>query len=130
MMNTEERDAIVAYRKEKAHKTLDEIPILIEHELWNTAVNRLYYACFFAVNALLISRQIETKTHEGALRMLSLHFTKTQKLSTELNRFYVDLFDNRQSGDYADFTIFDRKMVEELYKQAIIFIDTIEKLIE
>jgi uncharacterized protein (UPF0332 family) len=129
-MNTEERDAIVAYRKEKAHKTLDEIPILIEHELWYTAVNRLYYACFFAVNALLISRLIETKTHEGALRMLSLHFTKTQKLSIGLNRFYVDLFDSRKSGDYADFTYFDRKMVEELYKQAIIFIDTIEKLIE
>jgi len=130
MMNTEERDAIVAYRKEKAHKTLDEIPILIEHELWNTAVNRLYYACFFAVNALLISQQIETKTHAGALRMLSLHFTKTQKLSIELNRFYADLFENRQSGDYADFTNFDREMVEELYKQAIVFIDTIEKLIE
>ena len=130
MMNTEERDAIVAYRKEKAHKTLDEIPILIEHELWNTAVNRLYYACFFAVNALLISQQIETKTHAGALRMLSLHFTKTQKLSIELNRFYADLFENRQSGDYADFTNFDREMVEELYKQAIVFIDTIEKLIK
>ena len=99
MIDKEAREAIVAYRLEKAHKTLDEIPI-------------------------------ETKTHAGALRMLSLHFTKTQKLSIELNRFYVDLFDNRQSGDYADFTIFDRKMVEELYKQAIIFIDTIEKLIK
>jgi len=129
-MNKKERDAIVAYRKEKAHKTLDEIPILIEHELWNTAVNRLYYACFFAVNALLISRQIETKTHAGALRMLSLHFTKTRKISIELNRFYADLFDNRQSGDYADFTYFDKEMVEELHKQAIIFVHTIEKLIE
>ena len=61
-MNKEERDAIVAYRREKAHKTLNKIPVLIENEMWNTAVNRLYYACFFAVNALLISRQIETKT--------------------------------------------------------------------
>ena len=130
MMNKESRDAIVAYRIEKACRTLNEIPILIEHEMWNTAVNRLYYACFFAVTALLISRQIETKTHAGALQMLSLHFTKTQKLSIELNRFYADLFDNRQSGDYADFTYFDREMVEELYRQAIVFIDTIEKLIE
>jgi len=130
MIDKEAREAIVAYRLEKAHKTLEEIPIHIEHELWNTAVNRLYYACFFAVNALLISQQIEIKTHAGALRMLSLHFTKTQKLSIELNRFYADLFENRQSGDYADFTNFDREMVEELYKQAIVFIDTIEKLIE
>ena len=129
MMNKESRDAIVAYRREKAHKTLNEIPILIEHEMWNTAVNRLYYACFYAVNALLISRQIETKTHAGALRMLSLHFTKTQELSIELNRFYTDLFDNRQTGDYADFTYFDKETVEEIHKQAIVFVDAIEKLI-
>jgi len=130
MMNKESRDAIVAFRLEKARKTLGEIPILVDHELWNTAVNRLYYACFFSVTALLISQQIETKTHAGALRMLSFHFTKTEKLSMELYKFYADLFDNRQSGDYADFTYFDREMVEELHKQAIVFIDAIEKLIE
>jgi len=130
MMNKESRDAIVAYRREKAHKTLNEIPILIEHEMWNTAINRLYYACYFAVAALLINCQIDTKTHAGALRMLSLHFTKTRKLSIELNRFYADLFDNRQTGDYADFTYFDREMVEDLHKQAIIFIDAVEKLIK
>ena len=130
MMNKESKDAIVAFRIEKARKTLEEIPILVKHGLWNTAVNRLYYACFFAVTALLINQQIETKTHAGALRMLSLHFTKTEKLSIALNRFYADLFDNRQSGDYADFTYFDREMVEELHKQAIVFIDAIVKLIE
>ena len=130
MMNREAREAIVTFRMEKAHKTLGEIPILVEHELWNTAVNRLYYACFFAVTALLISRQIETKSHAGALRMLSLHFTKTNKLSIDLNRFYADLFDNKQSSDYADFTYFDREMVEGIHKQAIVFIDTVKKLIE
>jgi len=61
MMNRDARDAIVAFRIEKARKTLGEIPILLEHELWNTAVNRLYYSCFFAVTALLTNRQIEAK---------------------------------------------------------------------
>ena len=130
MMNKEERDAIVSYRKEKARNTLNEIPVLIENEMWNTAVNRLYYACFFAVNALLISRQIETKTHSGVQRMLSLHFTKTEKLSIEQSRFYADLFDSRQDGDYADFTYFDKSKVEDFYKQALIFVETIEKLID
>ena len=128
MMNKETREAIVAYRIEKAHKTLNDIPILIEHAMWNTAVNRLYYACFYAVSALLISIQIEAHTHAGVRRMLALHFTKTQKLSVELNKFYSDLFENRQSSDYADFVYFDKETVEELYKQAIVFIDVIEKL--
>ena len=130
MMDKETRSAIVAYRIENAHKTLNDIPILIGHEMWNTAVNRLYYACFYAVSALLISVQIEAQTHAGVRRMLALHFTKTQKLSVKLNKFYSDLFDSRQSGDYADFVYFDKETVEELYKQAIVFIDAIEKLIE
>ena len=129
MMNEETRDAIVAYRLENAHKTLNEIPIHIEHELWNTAVNRLYYACYYAVTALLIHSGIEAQTHAGVRRMLALHFTKTEKLSIKLNKFYTDLFENRQTSDYADFIYFDRETVEELYEQAIVFIDAIENLI-
>ena len=128
-MNKDTRDAIVAYRIENAHKTLNDIPILIEHEMWNTAVNRLYYACYYVVSALLINVQIEARTHAGVRQMLALHFTKTQKLSIKLNKFYTDLFESRQSSDYADFIYFDKETVEELYSQAIIFISEIEKLI-
>ena len=129
-MNKETRDAIVAYRLENAHKTLNEIPIHIEHELWNTAINRLYYACYYAVTALLINSGIEAQTHVGVRRMLALHFTKTEKLSIKLNKFYTDLFESRQTSDYADFIFFDCETVEELYKQAIVFVDAIEKLID
>ena len=62
-------------------------------------------------------------------RMLALHFTKTEKLSIQWNKFYTDLFENRQTSDYADFVYFDRETVEELYRQAITFIDVINKLI-
>lgn len=54
-MTTAERNEIVKYRLSRAHETLNEVEILIENKLWNTAINRLYYACFYAVNALLVS---------------------------------------------------------------------------
>ena len=129
MIDKETRGAIVAYRLENAYKTLNEIPIHIEHELWNTAISRLYYACYYAVTALLINSGIEAKTHVGVRRMLALHFTKTEKLSIKLSKFYTDLFESRQTSDYADFIFFDLETVEELYKQAIVFIDTIKKMI-
>ena len=109
---------------------MNDIPILIEHEMWNTAVNRLYYACFYVVSALLISIQIEAQTHAGVRSMLALHFVKSQKLSIKLGKFYNDLFESRNSSDYSDFIYFDKETVEDLYKQAIVFVDTIEKLIE
>lgn len=129
-MNQAIRQAIVAHRLENAHKTLAELPILMENKLWNTAVNRLYYACYYAVSALLISYNIEAKTHSGVRSMLGMNFTKTEKLSIEMNKFYFDLFENRQASDYADFIYFDRETVDELYQQAALFIKTIEKLIK
>jgi len=130
MMDEETRVAVVEYRLENARNTLNELPILIENEFWNTAISRLYYACFYAVTALLVSHRIETQTHAGARRMLAMHFTREGKLSIELSKFYTDLFENRQTGDYQDFIYFNREIVEELYKQGIVFVHSIEELIK
>jgi uncharacterized protein (UPF0332 family) len=129
MINNEDREAIVNYRLENAHKTLAEITIHIQNELWNTAISRLYYSCYYAVSALLIKSGIETQTHSAVRRMLSLHFVKTGKLSAEWSKFYTDLFENRQTGDYADFVNFDRQDVEDFYNQAVSFVDIITELI-
>jgi uncharacterized protein (UPF0332 family) len=48
-MNELERKALVNYRIKRANGTLHEINILVENELWSVAVNRLYYACYYAV---------------------------------------------------------------------------------
>ena len=51
-LNDEEKQSVVAYRLEKANKTLDDAKKVIEMELWATAANRLYYAAYYAVSAL------------------------------------------------------------------------------
>lgn len=56
-MKEEERKELVEYRFSKAKKTLEEVDLHIENELWNTAVNRLYYACYYAVSALLLKNK-------------------------------------------------------------------------
>ena len=60
-MNDSERSELVKYRIAKANSTLNEIHLHIENQLWNTAVNRLYYACYYAVTALLINSEINTQ---------------------------------------------------------------------
>ena len=47
----------------KDSNTFGEVQIHLENALWNTAINRLFYACYYAVTALLIDQGIETKTH-------------------------------------------------------------------
>ena len=53
-MTNEERDEYVRYRIESARNTLEAAKVLANNQFWNSAVNRLYYALFYAVNALLV----------------------------------------------------------------------------
>jgi uncharacterized protein (UPF0332 family) len=94
-MKSDDREKLVSYRINKAKETLQEVDLHIESELWNTAVNRLYYACFYAVNALLVRYEIKTKTHAGVRQMLALHFIKTGLIPEESGRYYSILLDKR-----------------------------------
>lgn len=42
-MNESERRTLVLYRISKATDTLKEVDVHIDHQLWNTAVNRIYF---------------------------------------------------------------------------------------
>ena len=44
---------LVAYRIARAKDTYEDAVILSERERWNSAINRLYYAAYYAVMALL-----------------------------------------------------------------------------
>ena len=129
-MNEEDRKEIVKYRLTKAHETLHEVEKHIENKFWNTAVNRLYYACYYAVIALLISKKIKAQTHAGVRQMLGLHFIKTGLINIELGRYYSNIFDKRLTGDYDDFIDYEKDDVLALIQPAKEFIQEIDKLIE
>jgi uncharacterized protein (UPF0332 family) len=40
------------YRIQRANETIKEVETHIKNKFWNTAINRMYYACFYAVGAL------------------------------------------------------------------------------
>lgn len=129
-MNEEERDELIRYRIKRAFDTLNEVNILIENKLWSTAINRLYYACYYAIIALLLKYQIPAKTHAGVRQMFGLHFIKKGLISSELGKFYSDIFDKRQIGDYDDFVVMSEEDVKAFLPFAEKLIDDIEKLLK
>ena len=124
------RSDYARYRLLKAQETLKEIPILIEKEFFNTAVNRLYYACFYAVGALLIIHDVETSTHSGCRQKFGQLFIVTGRISKELGRHYSELFEKRQKGDYDDFFDVDKITVNRLYQPTVELIETIGKIVD
>jgi uncharacterized protein (UPF0332 family) len=125
-MTSEEKRDLVIYRIAKSKNTFAEIGLLVNNKLWNTAVNRLYYACYYAVIALLIDKGIETLTHAGARQMFGVHFIKTGLIERDSGKFYSHLFDLRQTGDYDDFIDFSKEQVLALLDPADKLIAQIE----
>jgi uncharacterized protein (UPF0332 family) len=69
-LNEENRNALVTFRIERAKETLIEAKDNAELGHWRVVANRLYYACFYAVNALLIKNEITAHTLSSQLKNL------------------------------------------------------------
>ena len=129
-MSESGRDELVEYRLRRAKETVNELDVLVQNKFWNTAVNRMYYACFYSVTALLSHSDIHVQTHSGARQMFGQKFVKTGLLPRELGKLYSDLFDLRTSGDYDDFIDIREQDVRELIDQVKHFVTEIDKLIQ
>ena len=128
-MNSGDKEDLVQYRLSKSRSTLKEVYNLLELTYYNTAINRLYYAAFYAVLALLLKFNINAKSHAGVRKMFGLNFISTGKITRSSGKVFTELFDKRQKGDYNDFFDFDKKTVEELIEPTSLLISEIEKLI-
>ena len=99
-ISKEERNIIVGLEIEKARKTFSEIEILRQAGLWDNIANRLYYAAFHAVSALLINDGHPVGTHQGAVVMSHQYYIKTSILTKEDGAFYSQLQTLREKSDY------------------------------
>ncbi|MBP3512412.1 MAG: HEPN domain-containing protein [Prevotella sp.] len=128
-LTPEQRADLVAYRLERAHQTMDEARYLYDGGYFNASVNRLYYACFYASMALLISRGLNAATHNGVKTILSKEFIRTGMLDMEHGVTFGDLFNKRHTGDYDDYAFCDASTVDYLSPRAQAFIDAVEAII-
>ena len=121
--------ALVIYRLNRSDESLEEALILLKRDHVNTFVNRLYYACFYAVTALLLSKGLSSSKHSGVRALFHQNFVKNELITREMGKFYDKLFDTRQKGDYADLVYFDKKEVGSWFDEAKIFISSIKNII-
>ncbi len=119
---------VVAYRLRRASETLIEADQMAGIEHWNAAVNRLYYACFYAVSGLLHTKGLEFKRHSAARSLFGRHFVATGLVDRDAAEVYNRLFDRRQRGDYEDLFGFTREEVEPWLSQARRFVDLIASI--
>ena len=128
-LKDEDRRIIVTLELERVDKTLKEMDIQRRNGLWGMVANRLYYALFHAVSALLISDQHEVGTHRGTVNRFSLYYVKTGIFTNEEGRLYSQLQSLREDGDYNCSIDIQQNEAEEKIEPTLKLIEKIKQYI-
>ena len=123
-------DVAVEAWLDRAREALSDAHLLAEASRLHACVNRLYYACFYAATALLLSRGLSARKHSGVRGMLHREFVRGREVPVELGRFYDRLFDRRQAGDYEALTEFVPEQVSAWVDDAERFVAHVERLVQ
>jgi len=119
----------INYRIKRANETILEVQTHIKNKFWNTAVNRMYYACFYAISALLTKEKIEVSSHSGVRQKFGEYFVRTGKVDRDLAKHFTELSEIRHKGDYNDFYDYDEETVMRLFPYSERLIDEVKKLL-
>ena len=99
----EELKALALHRLERAREAFAEGDQLLTAGSARGAVNRLYYAAFYAARSLLATKNLESSKHSRAIALFQQHFVKTGDAPVEVARVLQQSFDARQLADYGDY---------------------------
>ena len=94
----------------QAEDSLQAARTLKDNGLYKGAVNHCYYAYFWIVRGLFLSKDIFTKTHSGIQSKFAEMFIATDLIPKKYGQYLAKLFKERQIADYelhGDFTEID-----------------------
>jgi len=129
-MNSEQRRILIDYRMERAKESAAAAKLLYENNMLASAMNRIYYSLFYAVQALLVLNNVSFSKHGQVKGYFNKEFIKTGLLPIELGKFYNNTFEFRQKFDYVDFSIPESAVIFDYIQKAKSFISQIEAYIQ
>ena len=112
-----------------AEEALQSARMEYEAGLLHGAINRAYYAVFYAATALFVDRGLSFRKHAGVRAAVHRELIKKSVLSVEMGVLYDRLFEDRQHGDYMVLTEFEPDDVKEKIERAGAFLQAVRALL-
>ncbi len=125
-MIPEPKRALVAYRMEQADDSMKMAKIAQEHGLFRDTVSRSYYAMFYAVLALMASRDQKTAKHTQTIGLFDLHFVKESLFDKHFSSWLHEAFDLRQRADYREMVTITQQRAGEVLDHATQFVAEVQ----
>lgn len=85
---------------QKAVRSLHTAQKIFEDGDYDFASSRAYYAAFYAIEAVLLTKSLSFSKHSGVIGAFNRHFIKTLLFPGEFSKMMSRLFRERQIGDY------------------------------
>ena len=92
-------------------------------------MNRLYYAMFYTVLALLQEKEMGTSKHSGAIALFDREYVKTGLFPKEMSKALHRAFELRQKGDYLEEAEVAAEDIAEIRPAAERFVEGAEAML-
>lgn len=121
---------LINYRREKAFETLRHIKVLIDQKMLAIAMNRIYYAGFYIVNALSLLDQQNFSKHQGLIGYFNRTYLKNNLINRDVGKILNDSFERRNAADYHDYVSVNKTEVKTYYRQMKKFVKIVDDVIK
>lgn len=118
------------YRIQQADEAISASALLMNAGHYRGAINRAYYAMFYAAQALIVQDRAKIRKHSGVLSYFDREFVKTGKIDKTFSKWLHRLFDLRQDADYGDMYEPTREQCDEALENAREFVGQIRMIFE
>jgi len=115
---------------EKEDKFARTARILFDYGDYDSCVSRCYYAMFFMVEALLLTKGLRPASHKGVISLFGEHFIKAGIFDRELGKALTEAYDKRLLGDYAVGVNVSREEADDLLRKCEKFVDELRGHLE
>ena len=115
---------------EKAKKFISTAKLLLDHGDYDSSVSRTYYAMFYLVEAILLTKELKFKSHRGVISAFGQYFVRTNIFSKEMSDNLRNAMDKRNAGDYEYTISVSKEEANDLLNVGQSFIDKIISYLE
>ena len=109
---------LCVYRLNSALETLEATKVCIDSKHYKDAINRSYYAAFYAIKAILAMDGTDFKRHKDVVAYFNKEYVATEIFDKNLGRKLSNLQQTRETSDYDDFFVASKEDAEIQYLSA------------
>ena len=123
-------DQLIEIRLTQAKESLVKSRTLLNSGLLRGAINRSYYAMFYAALALAVLSQEVTSKHSGVIAFFDREYVRTGIFTRELSKAFHLGFQRRQESDYGELFTASEDEANKAIIEARNFVECVEKYIQ